>query len=126
MIHQNPYKSKVINTIELLLRGLMLHEIFHPLYVPTNEKWEVHHSHHGKVNEQRDVIGIKARKPPLTTEILHDQFHERSILISQKSKWEKSHELPQETGLNVRLIMMPIYLLLLMPLFCNIWYACCH
>ena len=58
MIHQNPNKSKVVNTVELLLRGLMLHEIFHPLYVPANEKWEVHHPHPGKVHEQPDVIGI--------------------------------------------------------------------
>jgi len=126
MVHQNPDKSKVINTVELLLRDLMLYEIFHPLYVPANEKWEVHHSHPSKVHEKLDVIGIKARKPPLTTRILHDQFHERSILISQKYEWENSRELPQTTSLNVRLIMMPIYLLLLMPLFSNIWYAYCH
>ena len=116
----------MINTIELLSRGLVLHEIFHPLYVPANEKWEFHHSHPGKLHEQPDVIGIKARKPPLTTEVLHDQFHERSILISQKSEWENSRELTQTTGLNVRLIMMPLRLLLLIPLFSNVWYACCH
>ena len=104
----------------------MLHEIFHPLYVSANEKWEVHHSHPGKLHEKPDVIGIKARNPPLTIEVLHDQFHELGILISQKSEGEKSRELTQINGLNVRLIMMPIHLLLLMPLFSNIWYACCH
>ena len=104
----------------------MLHEIFHPLYVPANEKWEVHHSHPGKVHEKPVVISIKARKPPLTTEILHDQFHEWSILIFQKSEWEDSCELPQASGLNVRLIMMSLYLLLLMPLLSNIWYAYCQ
>jgi len=62
----------------------VLHEVFHLLYVTANEKWEVHHPHPGKVHEKPDVIGIKARKPPLTTAILHDQFHERSIFISQK------------------------------------------
>ena len=67
MIHQNPDKSKVINTVELLLRGIMLHEIFHPLYVFANEKWEVRHTHPGKVHEKPNVIGIKAKKPPLTT-----------------------------------------------------------
>jgi len=58
MIHQNPDKSKVINIVKLLLRGLMLHEIVHPLYVLANEKWDVHHLHPGKVHEQPDVIGI--------------------------------------------------------------------
>jgi len=58
MIHQNPDKSKVINNVKLLLRGLMLHEGVHPLYVPANEKWTVHHLHPGKVREQPDVIGI--------------------------------------------------------------------
>jgi len=36
----------------------MLHESVHPLYVPTNEKREVHRLHPGKVHEQPDVIGI--------------------------------------------------------------------
>jgi len=58
MIHQNPDASNVINTVELLLRGLMLHEFFHPLYVPANEKWEVHRPYSGKVHEQLDVTGI--------------------------------------------------------------------
>ena len=116
----------MINTIELLSRGLVLHEIFHPLYVPTNKKWEVHHSHPSKVHEQPDVIGIKARKPPLATEVLHDQFHERGILIFQKSEWKNSREVAQTAIFDVRLIMMSLYLLLLVPLLSNVWYACCH
>ena len=58
MNHQNLNKSKVIKTIKLLLRGLVLHEGVHPLYVPTNEKWDVHHPYLCKVHEQPDVIGI--------------------------------------------------------------------
>lgn len=104
----------------------MLREIFHFLYVVTNEKREVHHSHPGKVHEQPDVIGIKARKHPLTTEILHDQFHKQRILIPQKFEWKDSGELAQTTVFDVRLIIMPIQLLLLMSLFSNLWYACCH
>lgn len=99
MVYQNPDKGKVINIVELLSRGLVLHEIIHPLYVPANEKWEVHHSHPGKVHEQPDVVGIKARKPPLTTEVFHNQFYERSILISQKSEWKNSGELLTELSL---------------------------
>jgi len=38
MVYQNPDKSKVINTVELLSRALVLHENFHPLYVTANEK----------------------------------------------------------------------------------------
>ena len=104
----------------------MLHEVFHLLFVVTNEKREVHHPHPGKVHEQPDVIGIKARKPPLTTEILHDQFHERGILITQKSEWKNSGELVQIAVLDVRLIMMPLHLLFLMPLLSSVWYAYCH
>ena len=58
MIHENPDKSKVINTVKLMMRGLMLHEGVHPLYVAANEKWEVRHPHSGKVHEQPNVIGI--------------------------------------------------------------------
>ena len=126
MIDQNPDKGKVINIVELLSRGLVLHEILHPLYVPTDEKWEVHHLHPGKVHEQPDVIGIRVRKPPLTNEVLHDQFHERGILISQKFEWKNSHEVAQTAVFDVRLIMMPLHLLLLMPLLSNVGYACCH
>jgi len=104
----------------------VLHEFFHLLYVTTNEKQEVHHPHPVKMHEQPDLIGIKARKPPLTTEILHDQFHEWGILISKKSESKNSGELVQIVGLNVRLIMMPLHLLLIMPLFFNVWYACCR
>ena len=104
----------------------MLHEVFHLLYVTANKKREAHHPYPGKMHEEPDVIGIKARKPPLTTEILHDQFHKRGILISQKYEWKNSGELVQIAGLNVRLIMMPLHLLSLMPLFSNVRYACCH
>ena len=116
----------MINTVELLSSGLVLHEIFHPLYVPANEKWEVHHLHPGKVHEKPDVICIKVRKPSLTTEVFHDQSHERSIIISQKSEWENSSELTQTTGLNVRLIKFPLHLHLLVPLFSDIRYAYFH
>lgn len=126
MVHQNLDKRKLINTISLLSRGLVLHEFFHLLCVAANEKWEVDHLHLGKVHEKLDVIGIKARKHPLTTEILHDQFHEQGILISQNSKWKNSGELVQTAGLNVRLIIMPLHLPLLMPLFSNFRYAYCH
>ena len=63
------------------------------------------------------MIGIKVRKPPLATEILHDQSHEWGILIPQKSEWKNSGELAQTSVLDVRLIMMPLHLLFLMPLF---------
>jgi len=104
----------------------VLHEVFHLLYVVANEKWEVHHPHPSKVHEQPDVIGIKARKPPLTTEILHDQFNEWAILIPQKYEWKNSSELAQTTFLDVRLIMIPLHLLFLMPLFPNVRYAYCR
>jgi len=104
----------------------VLHEVFHLLYVVANEKREVHHPHLGEVHEQPDVIGIKARKPPLTTEVLHDQFQERGILIPQKSEWNNSGELAQRAVLDVRLIMMPLHLIFLMPLFPNVRYACRH
>ena len=104
----------------------MLHEAFHLLNVVANEKWEAHHLHPGEVHEQLDVIGIEVGKPSLTTEILHDQPHEWGILIPQKSKWKNSGELAQTTLLDVRLIMMPLHLLFLMPLFPNVWYSCCH
>jgi len=104
----------------------VLHEVFHLLYVVANEKREVHHPHAGKVHEKPDVIGIKERKPPLTTEILHDQFHEQGIVIPQKYEWKNSGELAQTTVLDVRLIMMPLHLLFLMPVLSNVWYAYCH
>ena len=126
MVHQNLDKNEVIYTVELLPRGLVLHELSHPLYVPANEKWEVHHPHPGKMLEQPDLIGIKARKPPLTTEVLHDQFHERGILIFQKSEWKRSREVAQRAVFDVRLIMMPLYLLFFMPLLSNVWYAYCQ
>jgi len=104
----------------------VLHEVFHLQYVVANEKREVHHPHPGKVHEQPDVIGIKVRKPSLIAEILHDQSHEWGILIPQKSEWKDSVELAQTTVLDIRLIMMPLHLLFLMPLFPNVWYPCCH
>ena len=120
MIYQNPDKSEVIDTVKLLLRGLMHHEGVHPLYIPTYEKWEVHHPHPGKVHEQEDMIGIQSREPPLTAKVFHDQPHEWSILILQVSEGKYSCELIHESGFDVRLIVFPIHLLLLMPLFSNI------
>ena len=104
----------------------MLHKVFHLLYVVAHEKWEVHHRHLGEVHEQPDVIDIEARKPSLTTEILHDQSHEWGILIPQKPEWENSGELAQTTVLHIRLIVMPLHLLFLMPLLPNVWYPCFH
>jgi len=104
----------------------VLHEVFHLLYVVANEKWEVHHLHPGKVHEKPDVIGIEAGKPSLTTEILHDQSHEWGILIPQKFEWKNSGELAQTVVLDVRLIMMPLHLIFLIPLFPSVRYSCCH
>ena len=58
------------------------------------------------MHQQPDMIGIKARKPPLATKVLHDQFHEQGILIFQKSEWKKSREVAQTTVFDVRLIMV--------------------
>ena len=103
-----------------------MHEIFHLLNVIANEKWEAHNLYPGEVHEKEDVIGIKVRKPPLATEILHDQSHEWGILFPQKSEWKNSSELAQAAVLDIRLIVMPLHFLLLMPLLSNVWYACCH
>ena len=46
------------NTIELLLRGLVLHKGSHPLYVPAYEISNVHHPYSGEMHEQPDVISI--------------------------------------------------------------------
>jgi len=73
----------------------VLHEVFHLIHVVANEKREVHHLHPSKEHEQPDVIDIETGKPSLTTEILHDQFHEWGILIPQKSEWKNSGELAQ-------------------------------
>ena len=110
----------------MLLWGLVIHEVFQILNVIADEKWEAHHPHPGEVHEQVDVIGIKVRKPPLATEILHDQSHEWGILIPQKSEWKNPGELAQTAVLDVGLIVMPLHLLFLMPLFPNVWYSCCH
>ena len=104
----------------------MLHEVFHLLNVVADEKWEAHHLHPGEVHEKADVIGIKVRKPPLATEILHDQSHEWGILIPQKPEWKNSGELAQTTVLDVGLIVMPLHLIFLVPLFPNVRYSCCH
>jgi len=104
----------------------VLHKVIHLLYFVAHEKWEVHHPHPGEVHEQPDVICIEAGKPFLTTEIFHDQSHEGGILIPKKSEWKDSSELAQIAVIDVRLIMMPLHLLFLMPLFPNVWYPCCH
>jgi len=104
----------------------VLHKVLHLPYVVVHEKWEVHHPHPGEMHEKPDVICIEAGKPSLTTEIFHDQSCEWAILIPQKPKWKDSSELAQTTVLDVRLIVMPLHLLLLMPLFPNVLYPCCH
>ena len=48
----------MINIVKLMLRGFVLHKGGHPLYVPTNEIRNVHHSYSGEIHEQLDVISI--------------------------------------------------------------------
>ena len=75
MNHQNLNKSKMIDTVKLLMRGFMVHKCGHPLYVPENEIRNVQHPYPGEMHEQPDVISIKTREPSLTPEIFHDQSH---------------------------------------------------
>jgi len=75
MNNQNLNKSKMIDTIKLLLRGFTLHKGGHPLYVLANEIRNVHHPYPGEMHEQPDVISIETREPSLTAEIFHDQLH---------------------------------------------------
>jgi len=75
MNDHNFYERKMIKTVELLLRGLVLHKSGHLLYVLAYEIRNVHHLHLSKMHQQPDVISIQAGEPALTGEILHDEFH---------------------------------------------------
>jgi len=75
MNHHNFDERKMINTVELLLRGLVLRKGGHLLYVSAYEIRNVHHPNPGKMHQQPDVISIKVGEPALTAEILHDEFH---------------------------------------------------
>ena len=68
-------ESKMINIVELLLRGLVLHKSGHLLYISAYEIRNVHHAYPSKMHQQPDVISIQAGEPALTGEILHDEFH---------------------------------------------------
>ena len=65
-------ESKMINIVELLLRGLMLHKGGHLLYVLAYEIRNVHHPHPSKMHQQPDVIRIQAGELALIGEIIHD------------------------------------------------------
>ena len=68
-------ERKMINIVELLLRGLVLHKSGHLLYVSAYEIRNVHHPYPSKIHQQLDVISIQAGEPALTGEILHDEYH---------------------------------------------------
>ena len=68
-------KRKMINTVEVLLTGLVLHKSGHLLYVSAYEVRNVHHPNPSKMHQQPDVISIQVGEPALTGEILHDEFH---------------------------------------------------
>lgn len=75
MSDHNFDESKMINTVELLLRGLALRKSGYILYVSAYEVRHDHHSYPGKMHQQPNVISIQAGEPTLTGEILHDEFH---------------------------------------------------
>lgn len=75
MNDRNFDENKMINTSELLLRGLVLHKSGHLLYVSEYEVRNVHHPYPGKMHQQPDVISIQAGESTLTSEILHDEIH---------------------------------------------------
>ena len=75
MNHQNLNKSKMIDTVKLLLRYFALYKGGHPLYVLANEIQNVHHPYPGEMHEQPDVISIKVRESSLTAEVFHNQSH---------------------------------------------------
>lgn len=75
MNHLNLNKSKMIDTVKLLLRGFMLYKGGHRLYLLANEIQNVHHLYPGEMHEQPDVVSIKTREPSLAAKIFHDQSH---------------------------------------------------
>ena len=75
MNNRNLNESKMINTIKLLLKGLVLHKGGNPFYVSAYEIRNVHHSYPSEMHQQPDVISLQAGEPALTGEILHDEFH---------------------------------------------------
>ena len=68
-------ERKMINTIELLLRGLVLHKSGHLLYISAYEIRNVHHPYRSEMHQQPDVISIQVGELALTGEIFHDEFH---------------------------------------------------
>ena len=43
----------------------------------------VKHSDSSEVHEEPDMIGIESRKPPLTGEVFHDDFHHGNISVKE-------------------------------------------
>ena len=116
----------MINTVELLLRGLVLHKSGHLLYVSAYQVRNFHHPYLGKMHRQPDVISIQAGESALTGEILHDEFHQRSILILEEPKRKHSLELSQKTRFDVWFIVLLVNFLPLIPCFSNVCYVGCQ
>jgi len=58
MYDHNFNERKMIDTIKLLLRSLLLYYGGHLLNILAHEVGEIHHSHPSKVHQKSDMIGI--------------------------------------------------------------------
>lgn len=58
MDDHNFNERKMIYTVALLLRSILLYYGGHPLIISTHGVGEIHHSHHGKMHQQFDMVGI--------------------------------------------------------------------
>ena len=79
------------------------------------------HSNPSEVHEEPNMIGIESRKPSLTGEVFHDDFHHGDISVKEVGERKNHLLLILVPWFKIWLIIIMIQISLFKPSFPNIW-----
>ena len=75
------YEGVVEETLHLMIIISLLGNKFHLINATVEIIGYLKHSNPSEVHEETDMIGIESRKPSLTGEVFHDDFHHGDISV---------------------------------------------
>ena len=90
-MHDYHFDEGVVEgTLRLMIVISLLENEFHFIKASGEIIGYVKHSDPNEVHEEPDMIGIESRKPSLTGEVFHDDFHHGDIFVKEVGE-RKNH-----------------------------------
>ena len=125
LVHDYHFDDGVVeNTLHLMTIIPFLYNVSHLVNVAEEKIGYVKHSDASEMHEKPDMIGIESRKPPLTGEVFHDDFHHGDIFVKEMGEMENGLFIILVSWFKIWFIVGMVKVSFLKPFFSYTWDPC--